>query len=519
MTETDEIIELKEGMPDLNEAGIKGIMAAVNIPGISIASFDASGKTATISRMALGVDHKSNTDLTSESIVRAASLSKPVFAYLVLKLIKDKALTRPNGLEKFDPEILKKFAPDDVAKAQKLTVRHILSHQTGLPNFYNEGEGLLNFQFEPGTEYRYSGTAFALLQEVIETATGKNLETLAKEHVFDPLGMTNSSFLPLEHIVQDEKEEQLSSEEAHAENSLSTTASDYARFVIACIKDMPEMFKSHAMKHDRWALEQGLSAQDLKKVSWGLGWGLQKTMGGRVTSAFHCGDMNEWRACVAVDLERKKGIVYFANSKNGLMLADTVTRPHVKLHDALNYMFVKYGFARKLEDDFEKKEVIRISKIILKYELGIDNLLEKNDITIYADEEKCTLSIKCTPKGLLFYNVICDEFDHFIKINQIKDQNYTISSKVGEQSHYLKIKIHSSTLYHQFLEKLKTEKLLPTSVGVLAKQSDAEPLIKRPINLENLRNPGNTPGGMFTGAKWKPKNAETAPTFSHSHSK
>ena len=131
--------------------------------------------------------------VTKESIFRAASLSKPVFAYLVLKLIEDnKSNDAKDGLGKFKlpehlnefnldtplwkvfPEILNKFSDDKEtqARAKELSARHILSHTTGLPlRSFIEGEKL-KFQFKPGKEYGYSNLGIALLQEVIDKITG-----------------------------------------------------------------------------------------------------------------------------------------------------------------------------------------------------------------------------------------------------------------------------------------------------------------------------------------------------------
>ena len=417
-----------------------------------MASFDIHGPT---SDDALGVDHKSKTDLNANSVFRVASLTKPVFAYLVLKLIEDnksgkaepeagefhlpdnlKEFTLDTPLYKITPEILDRFVGDDIAKAKKLTPRFILSHQTGLP--INQRADTLKFEFEPGTEYGYSNPGILLLQEVIEKLTEKNLETLAKANVFDPLHMTHSSFGSEYELVLMPKEvkpekgrfyvamnngaleytainplgvvkgkiekEQLAailgqampdilqplnidklrpflpkildatSMSMSAANSLHTTPNDYARFVAGWLNDdrLRDAFISKvSIMNDRWAAGQGLSDEDRKKVAWGLGIGLQIDSHGKSTRAFHSGDMNEWRAFVAIDLadKNKKGIVYFANSKNGLMLADDIISPNVELDDGLKYVFQKFGFARKIEPDWQKNEVRRVVDIIETYEL------------------------------------------------------------------------------------------------------------------------------------------------------
>ena len=210
--------------------------------------------------------------------------------------------------------------------------------------------------FDPGTEFEYSGPGISLLQEVIEKLTGKNLQTLAKKNIFDKeqFNMKNTNFLPPEYlneaINEDEKHPQML-----AIHSLHTTASDYARFMAGWMKDeiiwqqaiVPQTLK----KRDGWANTQRISVEDQSKIAWGLGLGLQLDSDGNVTKVFHSGDMNEWRALVAIDKTSKTGIVYFGNSRNALMLADEIITPNVNIEPALKSIFAKYGFARRIEDD------------------------------------------------------------------------------------------------------------------------------------------------------------------------
>src|SRR5699024_9563582 len=85
--------------------------------------------------------------------------------------------------------------------AEKITARMVLAHTTGFPNWQVKTgnpawpKSKLKVSFEPGTDFQYSGEGFYYLQEVIEHITGKSLNEIMKEEVFEPLGMKNSSFL------------------------------------------------------------------------------------------------------------------------------------------------------------------------------------------------------------------------------------------------------------------------------------------------------------------------------------
>lgn len=397
--------------------------------------------------------------VTTETVFGAASLSKPLFAYIVLKMIASGAFSRADeppesGLDRPLHELCD-FGPPELRENpdyKLLTARTILSHQSGLP--------LLKYNIKPGKEYGYSGVPYFYLQEVIETLSNSTLETLAQKLVFKPLKMENSHFeracfksdtpfadelnpakwcgliqqprAPTEeeqqrfgnsryilteegflyydlfkskletikldvsnleelrnHYHDTKQIERLSDSQlkhitsitghtayspAHAANSLYTTAKDYARFIRGWLNDkntiIQSAFKSEvSMTEDQWAVSQGLSKEDtLKYVAWGLGWGLQVTRQEKSTRAFHSGDMNEWRAFVAINLENKSAVVYFANSPNGLVLADKIVSPIVDLKDGLKYIFEKYGFARTLEPCWKEKEIKRITEIIATYE-------------------------------------------------------------------------------------------------------------------------------------------------------
>lgn len=331
-----------------------------------------------------------NTLINSHTTFRAASLSKPVFAYLVLTLIEENKANRdklglgkfhlPEGLSHFDLDTpLNKILPElmeckDKARAQTLTARMVLSHQSGILNSQDEND-LPTFYSKPGTEYEYNGLPYFYLQLAIDRLTHSSLQQLAQKYVFDPRGMKDTSFLrPIssEVVYGDETKlakqfpADLSKFPAICANSLSTTASDYMRFILHWINDekLAHAFESQIpMTKDRWASNMGLSDDVLQRLASGLGWALQKNSQGKVVRAFHWADMNQWRADIAIDLENKTGIVYLANSPNGHILADHIISPNVELADGLNYISGKLGFAIKYEKNWQENQNKRFEKI------------------------------------------------------------------------------------------------------------------------------------------------------------
>lgn len=347
---------------------IKYTMDNAHIPGVSIAYKDY--KTSTLSTTTIGRTDTRDTSIVREvqpdTIFGAASLSKPVFAYLVLKLIDKGILSRPgesvaSGLDRPLHEVLslKKFFHDngkqlsevDIERAKKITPRMLLSHTSGLGI-----DASAALSFAPGTEYAYSGTGLEYLQKVIEKQTGKSLEDLAQEHIFDEsaMDMKHSSFVPPGGSKSD------------AANSLHTTASDYAKLMTAWIRDPSPIMQEAFVKqirltedHQKLPKEKEPAAQYVPKkvkehLAWGLGLGLELDEAGKVVKAFHTGDMNQFRAQMAIDLQKESCIVYFSNADNDLeanghILGPLIITPKIPVNYAHSWFYSKFPFALNVD--------------------------------------------------------------------------------------------------------------------------------------------------------------------------
>ena len=214
---------------------IPGLMRVSDVPGLSMAVVQ-NGRV--IWAGAFGtVNDSARTPLDAETIFEAASLSKPVFAYIVLRLVDRGEFDLDRPL--FEMLAYPRLAHDE--RYKRITARMVLSHGTGLPNWGGEK---LTLQFDPGTAYGYSGEGFVFLQKVIEHVTGRSLDELARREVFQPLGMTRSSFVWQERFAGNAAyaKDWLWNvapvnryAEANAAASLLTTATDYARFVAAVL--------------------------------------------------------------------------------------------------------------------------------------------------------------------------------------------------------------------------------------------------------------------------------------------
>jgi CubicO group peptidase (beta-lactamase class C family) len=364
------------------------LMAQGKIPGIAMCRVINGIPTKPIT---LGLaDRSLDIPITTDTVFEAASLSKSVFGTLVTILASGGEFNldlRFGDIEGID-DILpyKQLAGHKVR--EDLTARIILKHLTGLPN---NDTVPLEFQFPPGEQFKYSGYAYFLLQKVLEQVIGKKrgqvvtLEQLAQEKIFGPLGMHHTHFyrpgnlsIAAHHnsdmmtslTLPTGKDEPMQS----APSTLHTTASDFALFMAFCmdeknkaiIQPMFDFDENHTMTKDQQAVEKGVSPEDLKIISWGLGWGLLKKQEGII--AFQWGDNGDSKALVAMNLTTRTGIVYFANSWNGLSIAQELIATTIKdFNPALNYLFRKYDYVDHRQRGWEKVSAV---ENYVKYELN-----------------------------------------------------------------------------------------------------------------------------------------------------
>ena len=180
------------------ERTLPEIMTKAGVPGLSYAVLE-EGKVAWVGSVGVR-STESQEPVNDDTVFAAASLSKSVFAYLVMLLTQDGTLDLDRPLEEYLGAPLGEhpnyadLAGDDRTGA--ITARHVLSHSVGFPNWrFLTDDGKLRLLFDPGARFNYSGEGIALLQLVVEAVTGRGLEELAQERIFGPLGMTRTSYV------------------------------------------------------------------------------------------------------------------------------------------------------------------------------------------------------------------------------------------------------------------------------------------------------------------------------------
>lgn len=276
--------------------------------------------------------------VTEATTFEAASLSKVVFAAIVLKLADQGRIDLDAPLNRYVDTRQVLDVRDD-PRLSAITARMVLSHRTGFPDWRPSG-GALQIHFPPGDHFSYSGEGFIYLQRAVETITGKGLEELAREYVFQPLGMTSSSYVWRPDFVdstaighdKDGAPQPKKKRDAMAAYSLQTNAVDYARFLIALMAGGGLSAKSLTdMETAQTPLPKDCTVQCFDRpgavapgLAWGLGVGLENTPEGK--ALWHWGDNGAFKAYMVAYPKTRSGLVMFANSENGLDIVDEIAK-------------------------------------------------------------------------------------------------------------------------------------------------------------------------------------------------
>jgi CubicO group peptidase (beta-lactamase class C family) len=307
---------------------IPALMEKAVVPGLSIAVI-RGGETVWTGNFGVRSEDTKQ-PVTSLTCFNVGSLSKPVFAYGVLKLVDAGKLKLDEPLAPYLP---KEFTASD-PRFNQITARLVLSHRTGFPNWPGDGKPLA-IHFTPGERFSYSGAGMVFLQKAVEKITGKMLNDYMQEAVFAPLGMKHSSYVwnqsyevAIGHGIAGTPVDLWKADEANAAASLETTAEDYAIFLDAVLqgkglhadtlRDMeaPQIAVDPACSN---CVEGTPSGKLSTSIFWGLGFGIEQTAEGE--SLWHWGDNGVFKAFFVVRPATKSGVVYVTNSENGLSIS------------------------------------------------------------------------------------------------------------------------------------------------------------------------------------------------------
>jgi D-alanyl-D-alanine carboxypeptidase len=240
------------------------------------------------------------TPMRAEDTFRAGSIVKTFVSAAILELAEEGKLALDDTL----PAVLPEGVVARVADADRITVRMLLNHTSGIPEYEDEEfdrmvgadphrvwkvEELLERsaaqprQFEPGERYAYSNTNYNLAGLVIEEATGESWQAVVRERVIDRLGLENTS-LPepgdvtvgsdaahgyelVDGQLRDFSDVDPSMAGAAGGHALETTTEDLAHFLNALLAG--ELFEQPETLEDMLTFVE--ATDNPGKVGYGLG--------------------------------------------------------------------------------------------------------------------------------------------------------------------------------------------------------------------------------------------------------
>ena len=300
---------------------VRSKMAEQKIPGVCLAIIGPNGapdfRSYGVSNLEL------QTPFTPDSVFRIASLTKQFTAYAVLTLQKEGKLSIEDSI--------RKFVPDLPAEWEKIKLKHILAHRSGIAdpgNLFSYRLEYTNAEYtrvlaakplaeEPGTKFRYNNHAYALLAMVVQRASGQDLPSVVKTNIFRPVGMNDTRYWSLDEIIPNRVDGYLIEDGKHinplmirptvfhGSGGILSTMRDMAKYETALRR---QYVLDPAILKFQWTSYEG-------ENGYGAGWYVSHP-GGKLRLQ-HTGTTFGFTSCFTREVEAKRTIILFRNCDNG----------------------------------------------------------------------------------------------------------------------------------------------------------------------------------------------------------
>ena len=277
------------------------------------------------------------------TVFRLASLSKGFTALLAAKLVEEGKFDFDDKVTDYLPHV----KLSNLEYTNQLTIRHLLSHTTGLPRhtFGNLIEAEVPFEQmvqqlrtvpltgPPGRLFAYQNVSFSLVGDICETVTGKSYSELLDEYIFRPFEMNNSSStfsgivmnpnVAEPHGYTSKKTIKMDPEYFAVAPAAGVNASitDMSKYMMALLGHEPGLISQEALTEmftPNIPLNQdnrySITWKKLRKAEYGLGWRVFDYDGTEILH--HSGFVNGYRAEIALCPELDLGISVLTNSFN-----------------------------------------------------------------------------------------------------------------------------------------------------------------------------------------------------------
>ena len=216
--------------------------------------------------------------------------------------------------------------------AKLLTARTVLSHQTGLPNWPRNEK--VEFKFEPGTAFGYSGSAYQYLGRVLEKLTNKSINQILIEEVTEPLGIENFYFREHPYAYEHKAHGHYNGypgvidlpDEPWIAGSLVTNVASLAKFIFA----LQERKGLKSETYDLMLKPHVDIPLDFRENNWGydeymgLGLFIEKAKHGLVLK--HSGNNGDFKAVFRLYDKLKMGYIIMTNGNTGHFIINEIEK-------------------------------------------------------------------------------------------------------------------------------------------------------------------------------------------------
>lgn len=182
-------------------------MARRKTPGVALAVVH-KGRVVKIAGYGLA-DVENEVPVGPDTVFQIQSITKTFTATAIMMLVEEGRLSLEDPVSKHLEGTPESWKP--------ITLRHLLTHTSGIKDFINEPTGSLRMEvteesvfkdtvprplnFEPGTRYAYSNTNYHLLVMIVRKLTGRHYGEFLKERVFEPLGMKDTRIYSWSELI------------------------------------------------------------------------------------------------------------------------------------------------------------------------------------------------------------------------------------------------------------------------------------------------------------------------------
>jgi D-alanyl-D-alanine carboxypeptidase len=301
-------------------------------------------------------DLEKKTPIRKNAQFRIASMTKPITATAIMQLIEKGKLSLDDTIDKFFPNL---------ANASKITIYQLLSHTSGIPNWfeaempkdepkdfpmcknphiYLERMGIKSL-FEPGTFHAYSNTGYVLLGEIIEIVSRQSYFEYLKSNILAPANMVDTEMEYVEqpspnwvkgYAFNPELSNPFTKPEFYhmpfSAGGLRSSISDVMKFMTALqagkliSKGSYEKMTSYALVKNGQPVYDNLFSpsgqkpnfpSNIKKWGYGLGFQIIENFGTKVIS--HGGDIAGFNSVLMYIPKNNTTIVILSNTENGIL--------------------------------------------------------------------------------------------------------------------------------------------------------------------------------------------------------